>query len=92
VASKVDEHPRKIKDIIHASLCIRFKTDDISGSFSMSEDSPDYIKLKERTLSLEKILLQTVCFDLTIKNPYNYVFRNVHMIGSMTICMILNLN
>jgi len=29
---------------------------------------------------MEKILLQTCCFDLTIKHPYNYVFRNVQLL------------
>lgn len=80
VASKIDEHPRKIKDVLHAALCMRFKTDDISGSFSFADDAPEYVKLKERLLCLEKILLQTCCFDLTIKHPYNYVFRNVKLL------------
>lgn len=82
VASKVDEHPRKIKDVIHAGLCVRFNTDDISGSVSFAEDSSEYGRLKERLLTLEKILLQTCCFDLTIKHPYNYVLRNIKFLNS----------
>ncbi|PJF19505.1 P-TEFB associated cyclin, partial [Paramicrosporidium saccamoebae] len=54
LASKVEEHPRKLKDVLH--------------------DSP---LSPERVLQLEKIILQTVCFDLTVTHPYRFVFRIV---------------
>lgn len=47
---------------------------------SFGEESAEYTKMKERLLKMEKILLQTCCFDLTIKHPYNYVFRNVKLL------------
>lgn len=93
MASKTDEHPRKVKDVIQASFCIRFKTETPDASLSFSDDSPDYKKLRNRLYTLEKILLQTCCFDLSIKHPYNYIFRNVKLLqGNFAPILILSLS
>ncbi len=92
-ASKIDEHPRKLRDIIHATMCVRFKTEDTSGSLNFAEDSAEYQNQKTKILTMEKILLQTCCFDLTIKHPYNYVLRNLSLLQSKLyhFCYLLSL-
>lgn len=65
LAGKVEETPKKCKDIIkiaRASL-----SDQKFASFG--EDP------KEEVMTLERILLQTIKFDLQVEHPYSYVVR-----------------
>lgn len=60
LASKADEHPRKIKDIL------------IAQDFALDDS-----RAIDRLVKLEKIILQTLCFDLVVTHPYRFVFRLV---------------
>lgn len=62
LAAKVDEHPRKIRDVLAA------QEQPVVG-----EDG----RAAERLVLLEKIVLQTLCFDLGVVHPYRFVFRLV---------------
>ncbi|XP_041526992.1 cyclin-K-like [Microtus oregoni] len=65
LAGKVEETPKKCNDIIKAAHSLL--NDVQCGEFG---DEP----VKE-VLLLEKILLQTIQFDLEVKHPYQYLLR-----------------
>lgn len=70
LASKVEESPRKLRDVILKGLAIRFRTVD-----AFNESSPEYLKLYGRVLQLEKTALAVLCFDLTIDHPFRHLAR-----------------
>jgi hypothetical protein len=65
LAGKVEETPKKCKDIIKTAKL--FVTDVQYAKFG---DDP-----KEEVLTLERILLQTINFDLQVEHPYNYLLK-----------------
>lgn len=69
LASKVEESPRKLRDVILKGLSIRFKSD------LFSESSPEYQNIYERILKLEKMALAVLCFDLTVDHPFRHLAR-----------------
>lgn len=70
LASKVEESPRKLRDVILKGLSIRFKSLD-----AFNENSPEYLNLYERVLLLEKTALAVLCFDLTVDHPFRHLAR-----------------
>ncbi|KAL1790307.1 cyclin-K [Sigmodon hispidus] len=65
LAGKVEETPKKCKDIVTTA---RSLLDD--AQFSQFGDDP-----KEEIMVLEKILLQTIKFDLQVEHPYQFLLR-----------------
>ena len=65
LAGKVEETPKKCKDIIKTAR--QFLTD---AQFALFGDDP-----KEEVLTLERILLQTINFDLQVDHPYSYLIK-----------------
>lgn len=65
LAGKVEETPKKCKDIIKVARSSL--TDDKFVSFG--EDP------KEEVMTLERILLQTIKFDLQIEHPYTFLVK-----------------
>lgn len=65
LAGKVEETPKKCKDIIKIA---RAQLSD--QKFSQFGEDP-----KEEVMTLERILLQTIKFDLQVEHPYSYVVR-----------------
>ncbi|XP_034829234.1 cyclin-K [Maniola hyperantus] len=65
LAGKVEETPKKCKDIIKVakSLLTELK-------FSTFGEDP-----KEEVMTLERILLQTIKFDLQVEHPYGYLLK-----------------
>lgn len=39
------------------------------------------LELKEKVLQLERVLLQTIAFDLTVEHPYKYILNFVKKIN-----------
>jgi protein BUR2 len=70
LAAKVEETPRKLKDVILKGLTIRFKSAEV-----VSETSPEYLKLYDRIIILEKTVLAGLCFDLTVDHPFRHLAR-----------------
>lgn len=70
LASKVDESPRKLRDVIIKGFAIRFKGQDV-----ITEESPEYSLNYGRVLQLEKTALAVLCFDLTIDHPFRHLAR-----------------
>lgn len=66
LAGKVEETPKKCRDIITTARQIlpdpKFQT-----------FSEDLRKAKEEVMTLESILLQTIKFDLEVEHPYNFL-------------------
>ncbi|KAL0830265.1 hypothetical protein ABMA28_002470 [Loxostege sticticalis] len=65
LAGKVEETPKKCKDIIKVAKSLL--TEEKFGSFG--EDP------KEEVMTLERILLQTIKFDLQVEHPYGYLLK-----------------
>lgn len=82
LASKVEEHPRRLRDVVGATLDLdagkiirggeRFAPPD--------EQTPDYVEMRKRILFFEEVLLRTLCFDLTVRQPYWPMVRGAKMI------------
>lgn len=70
LASKVEESPRKLRDVILKGLSIRFKSDQ-----AVTETSPEYQRIYERIIQLEKTVLAVLCFDLTVDHPFRHLAR-----------------
>lgn len=67
LAGKVEETPKKSNDIIKFSKAILSEQD-----FAQFGTDP-----KEELLTLERILLQTLRFDLEVEHPYDHLIRYV---------------
>lgn len=65
LAGKVEETPKKCKDIIKT-----FRSMLTDAQFSHFGDDP-----KEEVMTLERILLQTIKFDLMVEHPYAYLLK-----------------
>ncbi|KAL0129812.1 hypothetical protein PUN28_001812 [Cardiocondyla obscurior] len=65
LAGKVEETPKKCKDIIRTA-----KTLVSEQKFITFGEDP-----KEEVLILERILLQTIKFDLQVEHPYSYLLK-----------------
>ena len=67
VAGKVEETPKKCKDLIQHA---RNQLDEVK--FAQFGESP-----REEVMTLERILLQTMNFDLQVDHSYSYLLRYV---------------
>lgn len=65
LAGKVEETPKKCRDIIKTARSLL--TDD--QFYSFGEDP------KEEVMTLERILLQTIKFDLQVEHPYSFLVK-----------------
>lgn len=70
LAAKVEESPRKLRDVLLKGLTIRFKSAEV-----FNENSPEYSRLYDRVLQLEKTALAVLCFDLTVDHPFRHLAR-----------------
>ncbi|KAB0802750.1 hypothetical protein PPYR_04936 [Photinus pyralis] len=65
LAGKVEETPKKCRDIINTARGLLS-----DAKFSTFGEDP-----KEEVMTLERILLQTIKFDLQVEHPYRYLLR-----------------
>jgi hypothetical protein len=65
LAGKVEETPKKIKDVV-----IESHKAQSSKPTGPDPDSAEFHKLKEEILVCERVLLQTLDFDLTVEHAY----------------------
>lgn len=61
----MEETPKKCKDIIKIARSLLTDT-----TFQQFGDDP-----KEEVMTLERILLQTIKFDLQVEHPYQYLLK-----------------
>lgn len=64
-----------MRNLIQASLVARFKSEEAAKQ--VIENEGELRKREERLLALERIILQTISFDLSISHPYRFVFQLV---------------
>lgn len=67
LAGKVEETPKKCMDIIKKARELL-----LDPQFKSFGDDP-----KEEVMTLERILLQTIKFDLQVEHPYNFLLKYV---------------
>jgi cyclin T len=72
LACKVEETPKKLKDIILTSYYIRNKKSKI-----LDVESKEYVQTKEKLLQTERVLLSTLSFDLKLVHPYKFLLQYV---------------
>lgn len=65
LAGKVEETPKKCKDIIRTAKALLTEQ-----KFATFGEHP-----KEEVMTLERILLQTIKFDLQVEHPYSYLLK-----------------
>jgi len=77
LAAKSEDRPRKLHDVVQAYH--KAKTQSLSGTVSRVEHldpkGRDFFLLKESLLTHERVILQTISFDLTIKHPYHTMIK-----------------
>jgi cyclin T len=74
LAGKVEETPKKIRDIIAVTDMLRHKDK------KLDLESPEFWALRDNILTHELIVLQTIAFDMTIEHPYKYLLMYVKQI------------
>ncbi|KAJ6648700.1 Cyclin-K [Pseudolycoriella hygida] len=67
LAGKVEETPKKCRDIIRTARTLLSEQ-----AFMSFGDDP-----KEEVMTLERILLQTIKFDLQVEHPHNFLMKYV---------------
>ncbi|GMH87847.1 hypothetical protein TrVE_jg6819 [Triparma verrucosa] len=78
LASKVDETPRKVASVVLQSHMLLERINNSTSSVITSEAAPatldlkseEFLELKDRILILERVVLQTLSFDLTVSHAY----------------------
>ena len=88
LAAKTEEAPKKLNTVIQE--CYKLKTramqagrlsksphDKESSSSFLDTKGEDFLKLKERILLLERIILHTIGFELSIDHPYKFFVEQI---------------
>lgn len=73
LGSKVEEAYKKLSQIIPAAYEIRFKK-------KLIEDSSEFEYLRKQILACERIVLETISFELTVDHPYKDMFEQLNLI------------
>ena len=87
LAAKTEESPKKVNTVIEEchKLKVRgMQAGRVSGGASSSADaknldpkSEEFAKLKDRILLLERVILHTIGFELSIDHPYKFLVEQV---------------
>jgi len=84
LASKVEESPKKLKDVVIETYKAHHKVDK-----APDVESKEFFDLKERVLVCERILLQVLGFDLSVEHAYRPLLAYVKSIkGSKDLAQI----
>ena len=75
LASKVEETPKKLKDVVIECRKVQLKTET-----GLDPESREFWECKEKVLISERILLQTLGFDLTVEHAYRPLLAYVKAI------------
>ncbi|KAI9832872.1 MAG: hypothetical protein M1819_003902 [Sarea resinae] len=70
LASKVEENCRKMRELVIACCRIAQK----NPSLIIDEQSKEYWRWRDTILHNEDILLEAICFDLSVEPPYKILF------------------
>ena len=83
LAAKTEEAPKKLTHVIQK--CHQLKNGGPSSSSStgkkkvelLDTKGEEFMKMKERTLLLERIILHTIAFELSIDHPYKPLIEQI---------------
>ncbi|KAI8578882.1 hypothetical protein K450DRAFT_244953 [Umbelopsis ramanniana AG] len=74
LATKVEESGRKLRDIVTVCAQKAAKNEKLV----LDEQSKDFQRWRDIILYDEGVLLEAICFDLTIEHPYHYLLLYIH--------------
>ncbi|KAK3050861.1 hypothetical protein LTR09_007939 [Extremus antarcticus] len=77
LATKVEESSRKMKELILAFCRVAQKNPNLV----VDEQSKDWWKWRDCVLLNEDVLLETLCFDLTVESPHRQLFEMLKYYG-----------
>ncbi|KAG5437691.1 hypothetical protein PCANB_000728 [Pneumocystis canis] len=77
LATKVEESCRKLKNIIIACAKVGQKNPDLI----IDEQSKEYWRWRDVIIYNEEILLEALCFDLTVDHPYKDLLKYIKHFG-----------
>ena len=73
LAAKVEEVHRKLKDVLRFSYEFQYNE-------RLEIDSDKYNNFKKQVLVAERLILQTIAFDLTVEHPYRFLQEHVALV------------
>ncbi|MCJ1377127.1 hypothetical protein MMC17_000219 [Xylographa soralifera] len=77
LATKVEENCRKMKDLVVACVRVAQK----NPGKVVDEQDKEYWRWRDTILHMEDILLEAVCFDLSLEPPYKTLFELLCFFG-----------
>ena len=77
LATKVEENCRKMKDLVVA--CVKVAQKDATKL--VDEQDKEYWRWRDNILHSEDVLLEALCFDLTLEPPYKILFDYLNYFG-----------
>lgn len=77
LATKVEESCRKVKELVVAFCRVAQKNPNLV----IDEQSKDWWRWRDCILHNEDVLLETLCFDLTIESPHRLLFDMLKFYG-----------
>ncbi|MCJ1394005.1 hypothetical protein MMC18_006882 [Xylographa bjoerkii] len=77
LATKVEENCRKMKDLVVACVRVAQK----NPGKVVDEQDKEYWRWRDTVLHMEDILLEAVCFDLSLEPPYKTLFELLCFFG-----------
>ncbi|KAK7537648.1 cyclin-like protein [Phyllosticta citricarpa] len=77
LATKVEENCRKMKELVIACCRVAQKNPNLL----VDEQTKDFWRWRDTILYHEDVLLETICFDLTIESPYKLLFDMLKFFG-----------
>ncbi|KAL8812224.1 MAG: hypothetical protein Q9223_001548 [Gallowayella weberi] len=77
LATKIEEDCRKMKELVVA--CVRVAQKDPRKV--VDEQDKEYWRWKDNILHNEDVLLEALCFDLTLEPPYKILFEYLNYFG-----------
>ena len=88
LAAKTEESPRKVVNVIDECHKLRSRATAAGRTSSQSPNhaappermnpkSEEFAKLKERILLLERVVLHTIGFELSVDHPYKFIVDQV---------------
>ncbi|KAI8583475.1 hypothetical protein K450DRAFT_223892 [Umbelopsis ramanniana AG] len=83
LSTKVEENTRKLRDIINACAQKAQKNEKLQ----LTEDSKDFQKWRNTIIFGEGVLLEAICFDMTVQHPHTCLieFSSVIDVSKQTI-------
>ncbi|KIW08386.1 hypothetical protein, variant [Verruconis gallopava] len=77
LATKVEEHCRKVRELVIACCRVAQKNPNLI----VDENTKDYWRWRDTIILNEDVLLELLCFDLTVESPYNILFGLLQYYG-----------